>query len=192
MFCDFAGQPFFHKTHGLFFSATSTIFLLVVDLNEDEDKIRRSSHYWASFVKCSVFLDAKAYVVVIGSKRDQLSCPILIEAEAKLKHLVRYLQATFGQWFEFVDDVFLLNCREKSSKQLKSFQRTLGEVKCRALKVLTNLRVSFNSLVQLHLPNVFRRLKMFQLLSRLQKQSYYRFCEIPNLPARHRQFFRKQ
>ena len=135
VFCDFAGQPFFHKTHGLFFSATSTIFLLVVDLNEDEDEMRRSSHYWASFVKCSVFLAKKAYVVVIGSKRDELSRSNLDSAETKLKNLVRYLQATFGQWFEFVDDVFLLNCREKSSKQLKSFQRILGEVKCRALKV---------------------------------------------------------
>ncbi|XP_065835183.1 death-associated protein kinase 1-like isoform X2 [Oscarella lobularis] len=134
VFCDFAGQPFFHKTHGLFFSATSTIFLLVVDLNEDEDEMRRSSHYWASFVKCSVFLAKKAYVVVIGSKRDELSRSNLDSAETKLKNLVRYLQATFGQWFEFVDDVFLLNCREKSSKQLKSFQRILGEVKCRALK----------------------------------------------------------
>ena len=127
VFCDFAGQPFFHKTHGLFFSASSTIFVLVVDLTTDEKELITTSHYWASFVKCSVFLAGKAHFLVIGSKKDQLSD--LDIAQTKLKNLLVHLQATFGQWFEFFGNAFSLNCRERSSKELFEFQQSLSEVK---------------------------------------------------------------
>ncbi|XP_065835879.1 uncharacterized protein [Oscarella lobularis] len=134
MFCDFAGQPFFHKTHGLFFSASSTAFLFVVNLTIDEEELKRSSHYWASFVKCSVFLVGKAYAVVVGSKKDLLPRSHVGEAEAKLKRLVTYLQTMFGEWFEFVNNGFVLDCRQRSSKELIAFLKTLREVKSLSLK----------------------------------------------------------
>ncbi|XP_065835186.1 death-associated protein kinase 1-like isoform X2 [Oscarella lobularis] len=133
--CDFAGQRFFHKTHGLFFSASSTIFLLVVDLTGgDEDDLRSSSHYWASFIKCSVLLVDKAYVVLIGSKKDLLSKSDVDKSKTKLKRLRGYLQTKFGQWFEFAENEFVLNCRKQSSRNLDSFKKTLSELKLLSLK----------------------------------------------------------
>ena len=136
MFCDFAGYPFFHQTHGLFFPQSSAIFLLVVDLTCDKESMKRSSHYWASLVKCSsVFHAGKRHSLVIGSRKDFLSQSGLDRAITKLNELVAYLQTTFGQWFEFSGNAFFLNCRERGSKEMSVLRETLRAMKRRALKV---------------------------------------------------------
>ena len=135
VFFDFAGQPFFHKTHGLFFSTSSTIFLLVVDVTLDDKELRRSSHYWASFVKCSVSLSGKGHVLVIGSRKDKLSQSSLKTAETNLTSLVAYLQATFGQWFNFSSTLFVLNCCQRRSNEMSLLRQTLSDVKILALEV---------------------------------------------------------
>ncbi|XP_065835433.1 uncharacterized protein [Oscarella lobularis] len=134
VFCDFAGQPFFHKTHGLFFSTSSTIFLLVVDVTLDDEELRKSSHYWASFVKCSVPLSGKAHVLVIGSRKDLLSQSSLKTAITNLQSLLAYLQSTFGRWFNFSKNAFILNCRQRRSFEMSLFLQTLREVKILALQ----------------------------------------------------------
>ena len=139
LFCDFAGQRFFHKTHGLFFSTSSTIFLLVVDATLKDEELRRSSHYWASFVKCSVPISGKASVLVIGSRKDLLSHSSLTTAKTILRSLVAYLQTTFGRWFHFSKNVFVLNCRQRRSNEMSLFVQTLREVKTLALEVNNNM-----------------------------------------------------
>ncbi|XP_065835673.1 uncharacterized protein [Oscarella lobularis] len=134
VFCDFAGQPFFHKTHGLFFSTSSTIFLLVVDVTLDDEKLRRSSHYWISFVKCSVSLSGKAYVLVIGSRKDLLPQSSLTTAQMRISSLVAYLKSTFGRWFNFSENSFVLNCRQRRSIEISLLWQTLRKVKSNTLK----------------------------------------------------------
>ena len=100
VFCDFAGQPFFYKTHGLFFSETTTMFLLVVDLTQSYDELRESSHFILSFAKCSGAFTKKANVLVSGSKKDLLSD--WKSGENQFRRLFRYLQITFGAWFDLM------------------------------------------------------------------------------------------
>ena len=134
VFCDFAGQSFFHKTHGLFFSESTTAFLLVVDLTKNDDDLQRSSHYFCSYVKCSVVFTEKAYFLVIGSKSDMLSSR-LETLRVRVRHLVTYLRLTFGRWFNFCEDFFVLNCRDRSSRTLNLLRKAIGDVKALVIKV---------------------------------------------------------
>ena len=135
VFCDFAGQPLFHKTHGLFFSGSSRSFLLVADLSKTKEELKTESEYWMSFLKCGVCLPGQAYVVVIGSKKDELSPVALQRAKKTIKNLVETLQILFGEWFEIYDNPFVLNCRECSSSEASELRKTLGDIKQRALEV---------------------------------------------------------
>ena len=134
VFCDFAGQPFFYKTHGLFFSETTTMFLLVVDSTQSCDQLRESSHFILSFVKCSGAFTEKANVLVLGSKKDLLSD--LKCGEVRFRRLFRYLKITFGAWFNFQENYFLLNCRDRSSNQLGLLRKAIGVAKEKTIEVL--------------------------------------------------------
>ena len=137
VFCDFAGQPFFYKTHGLVFSESTTIFLLVVDLREDEEELKRRSHYFCSFVKCSVVLKEKANFVVVGSKSDLI--PIAKIGESKLRQVCTYLSLNFGPWFNFYGKHFVLNCRDRTSSNLDLLRKAIREVKELTTKVIRSI-----------------------------------------------------
>ena len=135
VFCDFAGQEFFHKTHGLFFSESTTVFLLVVDLTKDENELKTWSHYFCSFVKCSVILNEKANLVVVGSKKDFL--PTAAVGETRLQQVLTYLTLNFGRWFTFYKRYFVLNCRDRKSSDLDLLREAISEVKALTIKVST-------------------------------------------------------
>ena len=141
VFCDFAGQHHFHKTHNLFFSEFTTAFLLVVDLTKDYSELEKSSFYFCSFAKCSVGLTelTKAFVIVIGSRKDMLKN--LENGEKKMRQLVASLRQTYGRWFKFYKNSFVLNCRERRSKTLDLLKQALGEVKARVIEVIKYISV---------------------------------------------------
>ncbi|XP_065835188.1 death-associated protein kinase 1-like isoform X2 [Oscarella lobularis] len=164
IFCDFAGQPLFHKTHGLFFSESSAIFLLVVDLTKTKEELIATGDYWASFVKCSVCLSGQACnVVVIGSKKDKLRYEALETAKRTMRDLVKHLQITFGKWFKFHDKFFVLNCRERYSGKVTLLRKIIGDTKGLALKTASDVpaivqTVQKNFLPVLRNPNVIKQL----------------------------------
>ena len=135
VFCDFAGQSYFHKTHGLFFSESTTAFLLLVNLTKSNSELQESSFYFCSFVKCSVGLTElkKAFVIVIGSRKDALQN--LENGEIKLRQLVVNLRKTYGRWFIFYEKHFVLNCRKRSSKTLNLLKHAIGKVKTLVIEV---------------------------------------------------------
>ena len=137
IFCDFAGQPYFHKTHGLFFSESTTVFLLIVDLTKSNSELQESSFYFCSFVKCSVGLTElkKAFVIVVGSRKDKIQN--LDAGEMKLRQLVVNLRKTFHDWLNFYKKHFVLNCRERGSKTLDLLKQAIGEVKALVIEVIT-------------------------------------------------------
>ena len=156
IFCDFAGQPYFHKTHGLFFSESTTVFLLVVDLTKSNSELQESSFYLCAFVKCSVGLTElkKAFLIVIGSRKDELQN--LENGEMKLRELVVNLRQTYGRWFSVHAKSFVLNCRERSSKTLELLKQAIREVKTLVIEVITFL-------------NVGRFLNSFSLIKKISK-----------------------
>ena len=143
VFCDFAGQPYFHKTHGLFFSDSTTVFLLVVDLTKSSSELQESSFYFCSFVKCSVGLteQKKAFVIVIGSRKDELQN--LENGEMKLRHLVVNLRKTYCRWFNFFERHFVLNCRQRRSRTLDLLKQAIGKVKTLVIEVITAIGLTY-------------------------------------------------
>ena len=141
VFCDFAGQPYFHKTHGLFFSESTTAFLLVVDLKKSYSELHESSFYFCSFVKCSVGLTElkKAFVIVTGSRKDELSN--LENGERKLRQLAVNLRQTYGRWLNIYEKYFVLNCRDRKAKSLDLLKQAIAEVKMLVIEVLPIISV---------------------------------------------------
>ncbi|XP_065844984.1 death-associated protein kinase 1-like isoform X2 [Oscarella lobularis] len=152
VFCDFAGQPFFYKTHGLFFSETTTMFLLVVDSTQSCDQLRESSHFILSFVKCSGAFTEKANVLVLGSKKDLLSD--LKCGEVRFRRLFRYLKITFGAWFNFQENYFLLNCRDRSSNQLGLLRKAIGVAKEKTIETSSDVPIIVDAAVSSFLPTL--------------------------------------
>ncbi|XP_065840990.1 serine/threonine-protein phosphatase 6 regulatory ankyrin repeat subunit B-like isoform X2 [Oscarella lobularis] len=126
IFCDFAGQPTFHKTHGLFFSEATTIFVLVVDLTMSEEELDKCAFYWLSFVKCSIRMKGKAMLVVVGSRGDQ-------DSGEKLTGISNHLRIKFKKWFTLRQH-FVLDCREQESVRLQKLREYIGSLKQECIK----------------------------------------------------------
>ena len=127
IFCDFAGQPTFHKTHGLFFSEATTIFVLVVDLTMSEEELDKCAFYWLSFVKCSIRMKGKAMLVAVGSRGDQ-------DSGEKLTGISNHLRIKFKKWFTLKQH-FVLDCREQESVRLQKLREYIGSLKQECIKV---------------------------------------------------------
>ncbi|XP_065826321.1 uncharacterized protein [Oscarella lobularis] len=123
VFCDFAGQSNFHKTHSLFLSESNTLYLLVVDLTESEQEIRFRSSYWLSLTKCSVGSSSKNNVIIIGSRGDKT------DGRGVMKRLLNSLKAKFGKYFIFSDETFVLDCRVSVSETMQRLREYIGHVK---------------------------------------------------------------
>ena len=107
-------------------------FLLVVDTTQTYDDLKQTSHYFCSFYKSSVVFNQRPYVVVAGSKIDLLHC--LDVGRTKLQQLIEYLRRTFGSWFDFYQDPFVLDCRLES-KALECLRNAIEEVVALSIEV---------------------------------------------------------
>ena len=129
VFCDFAGQPNFHKTHSLFFSESTTIYLLVVNLEGSDEELYLSSLYWLSLTKCSIGSSTNNCVVLIGSRGDKVSKREL------LTRLQRSLQSKFEKCFEFSSKHFIMDCRDSTSPVMQSLREHIYCLKTKIIKV---------------------------------------------------------
>ena len=131
VFCDFAGQPNFHRTHSLFFSRSNSLYLLVVDLTESEPKIYSRLSYWLSLMKCSIKSSSNINVIIIGSRGDKT------DGRDVMKRLLNSLKAKFETYFNFFDQTFILDCRLSRSEAMQSLR---GQLKKKCIEVLTKAR----------------------------------------------------
>jgi len=131
VFCDFAGQPNFHKTHCLFFSESTTVYVLVVDVTKSDQELFDSSQYWLSLVKCSVGSSASNCVVIIGSRGDQEKKG----GNSVLKRLYLSLNAQFKNHFSLSARQFLVDCRDSNSDAMDAFRKHIFELKELCLQV---------------------------------------------------------
>lgn len=76
---DFAGQREFYGSHAALLSnaiqSSPPIFILVVNVNEDDEKIKRNIQYWLSFIEnqCSSVTNvSKPHIIIVGSHADLL------------------------------------------------------------------------------------------------------------------------
>ena len=75
----FASQKLFHKIHGLFFSASTSMFILLVSLVRGDNRrlicyeeLQQELQYWLSFLRFSLDADFLPTVLIVASHRDYI------------------------------------------------------------------------------------------------------------------------
>ena len=121
MFYDFAGDPEYYSSHAAILekiassSKGDNIFSIVVDLREDNIKIRNNLHYWFSFIQHQKSDINK--IIFIGSHSDVM---VKEDIEEREKVFECFFENAYGASHE--KEVFKLDCCKPKSKELKMIQ----------------------------------------------------------------------
>ena len=134
---DYAGQKQFHKTHGIFFSAVSSFFILLISLLTGEERRIRTleelideAQYWLSFLKASLGVELTPTVMIAASRAD--SCP---DGQALLQQVVDHLHDVFKGKITIREECFLLDCRKSWSPGMKQLRGLLKQVRDEYMQV---------------------------------------------------------
>ena len=134
---DYAGQKQFHKTHGLFFSALNSFFLLLISLLTGEE--RRSctfeelihvAQYWLSFLRASLGGEFIPTVMIAASRAD--CCP---DGQGLLQQVVSHLRDVFKGKIIIREECFLLDCRKSWSPGMQQLRELLKQVRDEYMQV---------------------------------------------------------
>ena len=121
MFYDFAGDPEYYSSHAAILeniassSKGDNIFTIVVDLREDNIKIRNNLHYWFSFIQYQK--SDTNNIIFIGSHSDVM---VKEDIEEREKVFEGFFENAYGASHE--KEVFKLDCCKPKSKELKMIQ----------------------------------------------------------------------
>ena len=136
---DFAGHPEFHSSHSAFLESSLSpstfssppIFIMVVNLNDREQKLTKSVQYWIKYIEnhCSSTCEVKPHAIVIGSHADLLSQTALPKSLSSLKKTLEIGNSSVLKYF----GPLCLDCRNAGSEQLRSLRMLLKE-SCSSLR----------------------------------------------------------
>ena len=134
---DYAGQKQFHKTHGIFFSAVSSFFILLISLLTGEERRIRTFeelidevHYWLSLHRASLGVELTPTVMIAASRAD--SCP---DGQGLLQQVVSHLRDVFKGKITIREECFLLDCRKSWSPGIKQLRGLLKQVRDEYMQV---------------------------------------------------------
>ena len=134
---DYAGQKQFHKTHGLFFSAINSFFILLISLLTGEERrpctfeeLILVAQYWLSFLRASLEREFTPTVMIAASQAD--SCP---DGQGLLQHVVNHLRDVFKGKITIREECFLLDCRKSWSRGMKQLRGLLKQVRRQYMQV---------------------------------------------------------
>ena len=121
LFYDFAGDPEYYSSHAAILenlassSKGDNIFILVVDLREDEVRIESILHYWVAFIQQQNITSITKNILIIGSHSDLLAKEKVDEKRETIKHFSKSVQS-------LEIDYFTLDCCKPRSKQLEEIR----------------------------------------------------------------------
>ena len=127
MFYDFAGDPEYYSSHAAILENIASsnkgdnIFTIVVDLREDNTKIRNNLHYWFSFIQYQKSDTNK--IIFIGSHSDVI---VKEDIEEREKVFQCFFENAYGASHE--KEVFKLDCCKPKSKELKMIQDKIAHL----------------------------------------------------------------
>lgn len=145
VFCDFAGQEYFHGTHGIFFDKSNTIYTMLVNGNDSEDVILQYCHNWCALLSASLPPHSKPIVVMVMSRADlHRHCRNLHDL---MDNVVFQMRRKFCSQLNIQQQFFVLDCRKSQSKQLIQFRDFIAKIKEELLQVIraTELIISSKS-----------------------------------------------
>ncbi|XP_062520090.1 putative ankyrin repeat protein RF_0381 [Corticium candelabrum] len=138
---DHAGQKQFHKTHGLFFSASNSFFILLVSLVRvkerrlcSDEELRDELQYWLSFLRSSLDGEFIPTVLIMASRGDYYRY-----SQRVLQHVVDYIRELFKGKINIIQECLVIDCRRSSSPEMRRLKRVLRGVKQQLQQVIIRL-----------------------------------------------------
>ena len=130
---DFAGQKRFHKTHGLLFPATKSVFILLVNLMMGKDEMLKRAKYWLSFLRACFDESVKPVVVMAASRGDR--CSENSEERVAFSSVVEYLRELFNDKVIIKESSVVLDCRKSRSAAMQQLKDLLDVVRTEIIEV---------------------------------------------------------
>ncbi|XP_062505761.1 death-associated protein kinase 1-like isoform X2 [Corticium candelabrum] len=128
---DHAGQKQFHKTHGLFFSASNSFFILLVSLVRGKERRRFSDEellhdlqYWLSFLRSSLDGEFIPTVLIMASRGDYYR-----DGQRVLQRVVDYIRELFKGKINIIQECLVIDCRRSKSPEMKQLKKLLSGIK---------------------------------------------------------------
>ena len=123
---DFAGHREFYSGHAALLQtaiqSTPPIFLLVINLCEDDNKIVKNILYWILFVEnqCAS-VTCRPHIILVGSHADALKG---VNPKDRLKTIINALDKKCFNNMEYIDFV-AMNCQFRESTGMSELRRLL-------------------------------------------------------------------
>ncbi|KAI8489172.1 hypothetical protein Bbelb_331570 [Branchiostoma belcheri] len=130
---DFAGQAQFYVTHAMLLRTTNAIFPVVYKITDGEEEQKRQAcsllvHGWLSFINCSNPDPTNMpRVVLIASHADKIHDKIAGQRRAKA--MVEHYRNLFEGAMVVSPEVFLMNCLEAESADIRRLRDVLAAFK---------------------------------------------------------------
>ena len=138
---DYAGQKQFHKTHGLFFSSSNSIFMLLVSLVRGKERqlcsveeLLEELQYWLSFLRASLDAEFIPTVLIAASRGDRNS-----KGQILLQRVVKHVRELFKGKINIIEDCFVLDCRRSWTSEIQQLKVVLCDVKKKLQQVIMRL-----------------------------------------------------
>ena len=120
IFYDFAGDREYYSSHAAILENIDTsegvnLYLVVCDLNKDDDMVARRYGYWLSFLSYNLqSTDAVSVILPIGSHADLFSDPVRVGAKVLI---VNQVSQQFRDLIDglYIEEGIALDCRKKGS-----------------------------------------------------------------------------
>ena len=129
---DFAGQREYYASHGGVFHSiirhSPPVFLLVINVSEDERCIKQDILYWLSFIEtqCSKSLRSSPHLIIVGSHAD-----ILIEEGRDPKAIISQVMRSLHSRLKRLSVTFVgsvtMDCRECQSFEIGDLRKHLQQ-----------------------------------------------------------------
>ena len=155
---DFSGMKEFYVSHEIFLGGTNSIFILVLSLRDPINKQLAQMRFWLAMIKAKSNADSfstkvlnRPFVILVGSFVDQqlpnnnvnlhssdiFAVPLASTVQQSLdngKSVLQTLAKEFGDYFDFSNTVYTMDCRLSQSYEMRSLRMLLGSLHSRVVK----------------------------------------------------------
>ena len=130
LFYDFAGDPEYYSSHAAILENLvsskkgDNIFMIVVDLREENIKIREILYYWLLFIQHQNFGWKEPCLIIIGSHSDNVTQEKVKEKIMELQKFSDNIQPGHGVLHKVAH--FILDCRNPKNQHLGDIQKLIA------------------------------------------------------------------
>ncbi len=147
LFYDFAGDPEYYSSHAAILENLSSstkgdnIFIIFVNMKEEDVAISNALHYWLSFVQNQIFSNVKPKFIIVGSHLDKINGDIINDKESRLDSFCESNREQMEIAF------FMCDCCKPRSSQIRDIKKHVISLTAKSLRY----ELSLNSKILLGL-----------------------------------------